>query len=167
MHPEQQSSTDCVLANCETIFDRPVTILCQKEAAFPKYIAVAAGLSEPQPESGRRFSILLSSGACSSASSSVESLLCLSAKLLQRCFTTADGVAYLRTENLDVLDEDGPGHVESNSMASFLDQQLNTNRTPALYGDNRADVGEYRNTQRRILTSPKSISVSRPEHPAI
>lgn len=124
---QKKGSADCIPVNCETLFDRAVSILCLKEAASSRYRAVAASLSESEPLPGRRFSILLTGAACSSASLSIESLLGQSARLLQHCLTTADGVEYLQTGNLDVLNENDSGNSKSNRMASFLDQQRDTN----------------------------------------
>ncbi|KIW36647.1 uncharacterized protein PV06_11159 [Exophiala oligosperma] len=107
---QKKGSADCIPVNCETLFDRAVSILCLKEAASSRYRAVAASLSESEPLPGRRFSILLTGAACSSASLSIESLLGQSARLLQHCLTTADGVEYLQTGNLDVLNENDSGN---------------------------------------------------------
>ena len=104
-----------------------MTILCLQEATSLKYRAVAATLSESQPESGQNYSILLTGSPCTSASLSIESLLCQSAKLLQRLTTETNGRESLQTGNLSMFNESSQESLELSRSTSLLDP-LDTNR---------------------------------------
>ena len=125
----QSMSTNRTLVNCETLYRCDVAVLCLKDPISEQYRAVAVNLSDSQPENGYDYSILLTGLPCKSPSRSIETLLCRSARMLQRCIIDSNGKESLRIADVDALSEIEHPDFKSGKISSLPHQQLDADHT--------------------------------------